>query len=149
MPIDPDWAKLGWDFFQTSLLGVIAVHQWVVSRDRVRRQQIANMEADLREHLEAHERRITRAEEMAVHGPTMTMCHDTRQRLARLEQANDGGPTHRDLNALNERVHEGLARTHERMDRVEAAVSALSGEMGSQNRLLQTVVDHLVDATKR
>jgi hypothetical protein len=139
--LDPDTIhtiRIYWDIGQTLLLAAIGAHQYLIARDRVRREQLAHLERTVDERVDDHANRITRVEAALTHVPRVDAYQATHQRIARLETARESGPGKADIERL-----------HSRIDGVAEGLSAVKGELHGMARLLGTIDQYLRDHPHR
>jgi len=136
--VDSETARLLWDIGQTLLIGAVGLHQYLIARDRVRREQLSRLEETVDARVEEHQTRIVRVESMLQQVPKQTDCHASHQRIARLEQAREHAPNKVDLE-----------RVHARIDDVSNGLAGMRGELHSVVRLLTTIDQYLRDHPHR
>lgn len=90
----PEWAKIIVDLAQFTILGVIGIHQWLVTRDRVRTSQLQEIEERLIR-IEAHE----------AQAPTSINCSLHADRLTRIEEAARHMPDRNEIASIYQSVN--------------------------------------------
>ena len=126
--VDADLAKVAVDLGQFALLSAVGLHQWLISRDRVRREQLSALETELERVITDHSARLTRMEARVETMPSGAHCGAQAARVATLEEAVRRMP---DTPAI--------ARIHARID--EIAVSG--AEIRATVRKLEEMVARL------
>lgn len=84
--------------------------------------------------------RVSQAERASSQIPDR--CHAHLARLASIEDGLRTGPQHSDLNALREKHDVGMARVHDRVDRMEQSLGRIEGNLDAMQRTL-----HLIHTT--
>ena len=143
-----DWARLGWDVAQTLLLFGVGIHQWLISRDRVRREVLDAMKSDLAKRIDHVEgtldvrqdtlsTRVTVIEQSIAGRPSGAECGARLAQIQRLEEHIKHLPT-------VQSVKDGDARAHARIDQLVESVSEIKGGIRRVEGLLDTIHEHLL-----
>lgn len=142
---DPEEIRLWWDIGQTLLLVGVGIHQWLIGRDRVRREALDAIRSDLArriEHVEQaaaerddnHGTRLTKLEASGS-GPRYCLSE---KRISVLEEQARHAPTRKDLNAVD-------AKAHHRMDLLAETLSELRGSTRRIEGTLDSIFQHLLN----
>lgn len=143
-----DNARLAWDVVQTVLVAGIGVHQWIVSRDRVRAKalddlrtelsrRISHVETAVDERVDGQGERLARLETRIERVPDGSACVEHTQRLSVVEEALRHAPRAEQLREI-----ESVA--HKRMDAIAEALSELRGGIRRVEGTLDMIHQHLL-----
>lgn len=116
--MDADWAKIAVDIGQFGLLAAVGLHQWLMGRDRVRREQLSALEDEVERVIDDHSSRIVRVESKIESTPTGTHCAVQMARLSTLEEAVRRMPG-----------QETIARIHQRIDNIAETSAEVRGTL--------------------
>jgi hypothetical protein len=120
--IDPAWAKVAtdWAIFGLGSLGAGLGAAWMLLHRK-------------------HDGYVVRL-------ATISGCVDDHaQRLAKVEAVQASQPGHADLAALTRQVHDGLGRSHARMDEIGAALGRVEGGMNGVQITVARLETHLLE----
>jgi len=126
--MDPGWAKVAVDLAQFGILGAIGIYQWVVSKDRVRRDQIATLEDEIARIGHDHDLQLARLESHIDANPTGKECTMQSARISRLEEQIKHMPGTREIKAL-----------YDRLNPLAESMSALRAQATAHGEALQDI----------
>ena len=147
-----EWIKLGWAALQTIVVGAIALHLWIVDRQRIRRDALDRLRDDLVEQivshrnshearLDQHHDRLAAVEAYQSAHPPAAECHARLAQIARIEQRLEGVPT-------AEHVRDGDSRAHARIDTLATGLAELKGGIARIERSLDMLSQHMLDRAR-
>ena len=152
IPLDPASARLLWDIGQTTVLLAIGLHQYLISRDRVRREALEALRKEIDQRLTtiaAHADDTAREQgeqlirlDATQRPPGACEAHARAEaamtaRLSVVEEAARHAPTRADISAV-----EGKA--HQRMDVISEALAELKGGVRRIEGTLDMLSQHLL-----
>lgn len=140
MTVDPDWAKVAVDVGQFVMLAAVGLHQWVISRDRVRGEQIRTLEDDMDGKLDDHASRLDHIEERIEHLPGAALCAVTRERVSRVEERLTHVPTSQDL----AEIYRAMNPLRESVAALRADVSGIKESLTEIRRGVGVLTDSLM-----
>lgn len=125
---------IGLDALQWAITGVVGVWVYLVGRDQVRRQSLADMENRIEARLDQIDGRMAEDASRREFIPTHRDCAIQVARITALEARADSGPSHDDLK-----------RVHIRVDAITEAVAEMRGALARIERTIDRIDQYLMD----
>lgn len=125
-----DWIDLAWKVIVTLMTFGIGLHQWLIARDRVRREQLASLEREIDRVVDEHSGRITRIETRMEALPEPRQCAAQAERMRALEEAARHAPKAEDLAEVYRTINplrENVAALRADVSSIKDGLAAIRG----------------------
>lgn len=109
-----DEMKFGFTVVNSLLTTVIGIYVWISNRNRVTNERISSMERNVDDRLDIYA-----------------------DRLARLEQKVESGPSHDDIKRL-----------HQRIDNIDSGLARLDGQFSGTKHTVDLIYEYLLKGNK-